>query len=74
MKLFVVEYTINNYMLGAKLKITPTHKIAKQERIDPRHTVVQYIDLTTREYEFVQKVFARKGKVLEEYDSKDYNV
>ena len=29
-----VQFTVNNYVLGAKVKTTPTHKIIEQNRID----------------------------------------
>lgn len=59
-----VEYTINNYQMGAKLKSCPTHKIINQERIDAKHIVVIFDDLTQREMEFINKVLAKKGKIL----------
>ena len=60
-----VKAVINNYMLGAYLKVTPTDKITTQERIDKSHTVVIYTDVTKREVELIEKCFPRKVEVLE---------
>lgn len=57
-KVFV--YRINNYQLGAKLKSCPTHKIFKQEREDPRHTVVWFKDLTANELQLVNRLLTNK--------------
>ena len=35
-----VQYIINNYQLGAKLKTCPIHKIISQTRIDSKHVVI----------------------------------
>lgn len=59
-----VEYTINNYQMGAKLKCCPTHKIINRERFDTKHIVVVFDDLTQREIEFINKVLAKKGKII----------
>lgn len=58
-----VQYTINNYQLGAKLKTCPTHKIVSQERIDSKHVVVIF-EINQREMELVNRVFTKTGKVL----------
>ena len=55
-----VAYVLNNYTLGAKLKSAPTHKITERERLDKGHTKVVF-DLTEREVEFCNRLFAKKG-------------
>lgn len=59
-----VKFTVNNYMLGAKVKSTPTDKIISQERIDKTHTEIVY-EITDREKQFCEKVLAKKGEVIE---------
>lgn len=62
MKSKIHAYCINNYTLGAKLKSSPVHKIIKQERIDSKHTEVWFEGLTDNELQFVNKLFAKRGK------------
>jgi hypothetical protein len=59
-----VQFTVNNYTLGAKVKTTPTHKIIEQNRIDKSHTVIVYDEINERELQFIEKVLSYKGKVL----------
>ena len=59
-----MTFTVNNYMLGAKVKSTPTDKIVSQERIDKAHTEIVY-EINDREKQFCEKVLAKKGKVIE---------
>ena len=59
-----VKFTVNNYMLGAKVKSTPTDKIVSQERIDKAHTEIVY-EINDREKQFCEKVLAKKGEVLQ---------
>ena len=59
-----VKFTVNNYMLGAKVKSTPTDKIVSQERIDKAHTEIVY-EINDRERQFCEKVLAKKGEVIE---------
>ena len=59
-----VQFTVNNYVLGAKVKTTPTHKIVEQNRIDKSHTVIVYDKISERELQFIEKVLSYKGKVL----------
>ena len=58
-----VQYTINNYQLGAKLKTCPIHKIISQTRIDSKHVVIIF-EINQKEMELVNKVFAKIGKIL----------
>lgn len=60
------QFIVNNYMVGSRLRSTPTHKISKQERIDPKHTIIEFSGLTKRELESIEKILAKKGKVLSE--------
>ena len=60
------QFTVNNYMIGSKVRSTPTHKISRQERIDPKHTVIEYSGLTQRELESIERILAKKGRVLSE--------
>jgi hypothetical protein len=59
-----VQFTVNNYTLGAKVKTTPTHKIVEKNRIDKTHTVIVYDEISERELQFIEKVLSYKGKVL----------
>ena len=59
-----IRFTVNNYMLGAKVKSTPTDKIVSQERIDKAHTEIVY-EINDREKQFCEKVLAKKGEVIE---------
>ena len=59
-----VQFTVNNYVLGAKVKTTPTHKIVEQNRIDKAHTVIVYDEISERELQFIEKVLSYKGKVI----------
>lgn len=54
-------WTVNNYMLGAKVKSTPTDKIIEQKRIDKSHTEITYLFDTEREREFTEQVLCRRG-------------
>lgn len=59
-----VQFTVNNYVLGAKVKTTPTQKIVEQNRIDKTHTIIVYDEISERELQFIEKVLSYKGKVL----------
>lgn len=59
-----VRFVVNNYTLGAKVKLTPTDKIVSQNRIDPKYTEIVY-EITDREKQFCEKVLAKKGEVIE---------
>lgn len=59
-----VQFTINNYALGAKLKTSPTGKIAERRRIDKSHTSIVYEGLTKGELQLCEKLFAKKGTKL----------
>lgn len=61
----IVEFVVNNYQLGAKVKTTPVDKIAEQERIDKSHTRIRYVDVTEREKSFIEKVLAKRAKIIE---------
>ena len=59
------EFVINNYTLGARLRMCPTHKIVSNERIDKGHTSVVFEDLTASERILCEKALARKGKDID---------
>jgi len=63
-----ILYTINNYILGAKLRSCPTECIVRQEGIDKGHTevVFDFADGKKGENqrEFCDKILARKGMVV----------
>lgn len=61
-----VQYIVNNYVLGSKVRTSPTHKIIDVDRIDRNHTKIIYNNLTQQEKEFTDKLLAQKGTV-EEY-------
>ena len=65
MYVLTARCVINNYTLGAKLKSAPTHKIITQNRLDSKKTEVIFASLTEREYEFINKVLGKQGKILE---------
>lgn len=58
-----VRFVVNNYTLGAKVRLTPTDKIVSQERIDKTHTEIVY-EINDREKQFCEKVLAKKGETL----------
>lgn len=55
-----VKFVVNNYILGSRVKSTPTDKIVEQNRIDKSHTEIIH-DLSEREIAFCEKVLARRG-------------
>ena len=59
-----MKFRVNEYVLGAKVKSTPTDKMVSQERIDKAHTEIVY-EINDREREFCEKVLAKKGEVIE---------
>ena len=65
MYVLTARWVINNYTLGAKLKSAPTHKIITQNRLDSKKTEVVFVSLTEREYEFINKLLGKQGKILE---------
>lgn len=66
------QFVVNNYMVGSRLRSTPTHKISRQERIDPKHTIIEFSGLTKRELESIEKILAKKGTPMDEsYGKRD---
>lgn len=59
-----VQFVVNNYTLGAKVRSTPTYKIVSQNKIDTKHTEIVY-EINDREKQFCEKVLAKKGEVVE---------
>lgn len=60
-----VLYTVNNYMLSAKVKSTQTDKIISQNRIDKTHTDIVYQFENIRQKECCDKILAKNGKIIE---------
>jgi len=58
-----VMYTINNYQLGSRMRMTPVDKIVEKQRIDKSHTKVVY-EITEREKQFIDKYYAKIGMVV----------
>lgn len=56
---------VNNYVLGAKVKTSPLHKLVSKERIDSKHTELVYENLTANEIQLCESLFARKLKVID---------
>lgn len=61
-----VLYVVNNYQIGAKVKITPTDKIVSQNRIDKSHTEIVYDFTHEKQKEFCDKVLSKSGEIIEE--------
>ena len=59
-----IEITINNYQIGSRMRMTPTHKIVEQIRIDKLHTKIVYDNITENEKQFIEKVYAKKSKTI----------
>ena len=58
-----VLYTVNNYMLGAKVKSTTTDKIILQNRIDKTHTEIVYQFENIRQKESCDKILAFRCRI-----------
>lgn len=52
-----VMYTINNYQLGSRMRMTPVDKIVDKKRVDKSHTQVIY-EINDREKQFIDKCYA----------------
>ena len=61
----IIEFIVNNYTLGARVKSTPKQKITKIERLDSKHTCIRYNDINDREKQFIEKVLAKQGTIIE---------
>ena len=61
-----VVYIINNYMLGARLRMTPTDKIVSQKRISKSHTEIVYVFATMKEKEYCDKLLSKAGLIIAE--------
>ena len=55
-----VKFVVNNYILGSRVRSTPTDEIVEQNRIDKSHTGIVY-DLSEQEIAFCERVLARRG-------------
>lgn len=54
-----VKFVVNNYILGSRVRSTPTDEIVEQNRIDKSHTGIVY-DLSEQEIAFCERVLARR--------------
>ena len=61
----MIEIIVNNYTLGSRVRITPTHKIVEQERIDSKHTRLVYDDITDRELQLIEKALGKRATIIE---------
>ena len=57
-----IQYTINNYQLGAMLPKCPTNKIHAQKRMDESHTLVVFYDIDVGEKAYMDKYLGQSGK------------
>ena len=60
-----VLYTVNNYILGSKVKSTQTDKIISQNRIDKAHTDIVYQFENIRQKECCDKILSKIGKIVD---------
>ena len=60
-----LKVVVNNYVLGARVKSTPTHKLSTQQRLDSKHTLLIYTDISDSERVFIERVLSRKTEVIE---------
>lgn len=58
-----VRYTINNYQLGSRMRMTPVDKIVEKKRVDKSHIQVTY-EINEREKQFIDKCYAKIGSVI----------
>ena len=63
--MFLVEYCINNYTLGAKLRMCPTETITEQTRLNGKQTRVVFSLSSVSQFQFINKVFAKRGRIVE---------
>lgn len=58
-----VMYTINNYQLGSRMRMTPVDKIVDKKRVDKSHIQVVY-EINDREKQFIDKCYAKIGRII----------
>lgn len=61
-----IEFIVNNYQLGTKIKSTPVDKIVLQNRLDKHHAKVIYDELTENERSFYEKALSKKRTIINE--------
>lgn len=54
------EVTVNNYMIGSRVKSTPTHKIISKEVIAKNKIRLIYELDSIREKESIERILAKK--------------
>lgn len=60
-----VKVVVNNYVLGARVKSTPTHKLSTQQRLDSKHTLLIYTDISDNERVSIEKILSYKTEIIE---------
>lgn len=55
-----IKYILNNYQVGAVLRMTPMHKIVVNKRIDRSHIIIVYANLTQSELLLCKKCYGNK--------------
>lgn len=55
---------VNNYILGAKIKSTPIHKIEIKNRLNESHTEIIYKNLTITERDLIKKVTTKNPEFI----------
>lgn len=59
-----VIYIVNNYIVGAKLNITPVDKLIQRTRLDKYHTELIYKLDSMKEKEFCDIVLNKYGVII----------
>ena len=60
-----VLYTVNNYILGAKVKSTTTDKIISQNRLNRMYTEIIYQFDSQKQKECCDKILSKVGKIID---------
>ena len=75
MYVLTARWILNNYMLGAKLKSAPTHKIIMQNRLDSKKTEVIFASLTDIDMDKLEEdMFKEDPKKDDLYDKLDETI
>lgn len=59
-----IQCIVNNYILGAKVKTSPIHKLVSKSRLDKSHTLLIYDNIERGEKDLIEKLFSRKVEIL----------
>lgn len=60
MNMMYIKYILNNYQVGTMLRMTPTHKIVVNKRIDRSHTIIIYANLLPSELALCKRCYGNK--------------